>query len=82
MVLLPGYGRFWDILVMLTLLISCQNNWTTYVEVRRLVHVNPETVNIYTFLVEESLELAVPVTLGVFIEPIWEDGRPGPNSTL
>jgi hypothetical protein len=52
-------------------------------KVRGLVHVIPETVDVDTsFRAKELGEFAVPVLLGIWVEPIREDGGTGPDCTF
>lgn len=54
-----------------------------WAEVRGLIHVIPEPVDIDTCSrIEKLLELAVPVILSVGVEPVREDSWTGPDSTL
>lgn len=49
-------------------------------EVARLIHVDPERINVQTrALVKEDLELVGPVRLRVLGEPVREDGDAGPD---
>jgi hypothetical protein len=50
--------------------------WDTFfiAEVRGLVHVDPETVDVDSAVcVEEASELFVPIVLSLRREPVWED---------
>lgn len=50
-------------------------------EVGSFVHVDPETIDVNAILVvEEPVEFAVPVCLGVGVEPVGEHGHARPDS--
>lgn len=52
-------------------------------EARRLVHVDPKSIDVYSSVfVEESGELIIPIVMRVCCEPVREDSGPWPDFTL
>ena len=59
---------------------SCRVTAWVGAEVGGFVHVDPESINVHTIRwVEEAGEFAVPIVLGVWIEPVWEGGDTRPD---